>query len=168
MAWADGLIGGAEVLRNWGLVYAANLAGAVASAVIVHLSGVLALDGGQVGLTAIAIARDKVELAPDAAFFRGLLCNALVCLAAWLCVAARGVADKILAIVFPIAAFVGLGFEHSVANMYLIPLAMLAGAEGVTLAGFAANLAAVTAGNIAGGAGFVALTYWVCYPRPRG
>jgi formate transporter len=167
MAWADGLIGGGEVLRNWALVYGANLAGAVASAVIVHLSGMTALDGGAVGRTAIAIARAKVELAPDAAFFRGLLCNALVCLAVWLCVAARGVADKILAILFPIAAFVGLGFEHSVANMYLIPLAWLAGAEGVTLSGFATNLAAVTAGNIVGGAGLVALTYWFCYPRPR-
>lgn len=168
MAWADGLIGGRDVARNWCLVYAANLVGAVASAVIVHRSGVLALDGGAVGETAIAIARVKVDLGLEATFFRGLLCNALVCLAVWLCVAARGVADKILAIVFPIAAFVGLGFEHSVANMYLIPLAWLAGAEGVTLAGFATNLAVVTAGNIVGGAGFVALTYWFCYPRPRG
>jgi formate/nitrite transporter len=168
MAWADGLIGGREVLRNWVLVYGANLAGAVASAVIVHLSGMMALDGGRVGETAIDIAIAKIELAPGAAFFRGLLCNALVCLGIWLCVAARGVADKILAIVFPIAAFVGLGFEHSVANMYLIPLAWLAGAEGVSVAGFAANLAVVTAGNIVGGAGFVALTYWICYPRPPG
>jgi formate transporter len=166
MAWADGLIGGRDVLRNWSLVYAANLVGAVATAFIVHRSGVLALAGGGVGETAAAIARAKVELGLEAAFFRGLLCNALVCLAVWLCVAARGVADKILAIVFPIAAFVGLGFEHSVANMYLVPLAWLAGAEGVTLAGFAVNLAAVTAGNIVGGAGGVALTYWVCYPRP--
>ncbi len=89
----------------------------------------------------------------------------LVCLAVWLCFAAHSVASKILAIVFPITGFVALGFEHSVANMYLIPAAWLAGAEGVTLAGFAANLLVVTIGNVIGGGVLVALVYWLVYRR---
>jgi formate/nitrite transporter FocA (FNT family) len=91
----------------------------------------------------------------------------LVCLAVWLCFAAHDVPGKILAIVFPISAFVALGFEHSVANMYLIPIAMLAGAKGVTLAGFAHNLVPVTLGNIVGGGVLVALVYWLIYLRDR-
>ena len=166
IAWADGRIGTASLLRNWALVYAANFAGAVGAALLVHWSGILGNSGGAVGRTAIAIARGKVELGFAEAFFRGVLCNALVCLAVWLCLAAHDVAGKVLAIVFPISAFVALGLEHSVANMYLIPIAMLAGAD-ITPLAFAANLVPVTLGNIIGGSVFVAIVYWLAYRRGR-
>jgi formate/nitrite transporter len=164
MAWADRRITTAEMLRNWGLVYLANFAGALGSVVLVQLSGTLQMGGGAVGETAAAIAAGKLELGFLAAFTRGILCNALVCLAVWLGFAAHSVSGKVLAIVFPISAFVALGFEHSVANMYLIPVGMLAGA-GLDIAGFFANLVAVTLGNIVGGSVFVALVYWVVYRR---
>ncbi|HYZ26133.1 MAG TPA: formate/nitrite transporter family protein [Geminicoccaceae bacterium] len=118
--------------------------------------------GGAVAQTAIGIAQAKIALDFTEAFFRGL-CNVLVYLAVWLCFATHDVAGKILAIIFPISAFVALGFEHSVANMYLIPVAMLTGADGVTVAGFLANLVPVTLGNIVGGGVFVALVYWLIY-----
>jgi formate transporter len=168
MAWAERRIGTGRLLRNWGLVYLANLAGALGTALLVHLSGVLALGDGAVLETAAAIARAKVDLDPVEAFFRGILCNTLVCLAVWLCFAAHEVAGKILAILFPISAFVALGFEHSIANMYLIPIAMLEGVPGVTAGGLVANLVPVTLGNIMGGSGFVALVYWLIYrPTPE-
>jgi formate transporter len=164
MAWASRRISLSALLRNWVLVYCGNFAGALATAALVYLSGTLSLDGGAIGDTARIIAKAKLALPADVAFFRGVLCNALVCLAVWLCYAARDVAGKILAIVWPISAFVALGFEHSVANMYLIPIGMLAGA-GFDLAGFARNLFWVSLGNVAGGGGGVALVYWTIYLR---
>ena len=169
MAWADGKVTMRKLMRNWALVYVGNFAGAVATAVIVHWSGVLDMTGGAFGETAVRIAQGKVALGFAEAFFRGVLCNTLVCLAVWLCFAAHTVSSKILAIIFPVSAFVALGFEHSVANMYLIPVAMLAAgggpAAGLGIGGFAANLAPVTLGNIVGGSGLVALVYWIIYIR---
>jgi formate/nitrite transporter len=130
-------------------------------------AGALALGGGAVPETAIAIAEAKVALGFTEALFRGILCNVLVCLAVWLSFAARDVPGKVLAIIFPISAFVALGFEHSIANMYLIPIAMLAGADGITLVGLIGNLLPVTLGNIAGGGVLVALVYWLVYLRGR-
>jgi len=153
------------LLRNWALVFAGNFVGALGAVALIWLSGTLSIDGGAVGATARAIAVGKLALSADQAFFRGVLCNALVCLAVWLCFAARDVAGKVLAILWPIAAFVALGFEHSVANMYLIPVGMMAGA-GFDFGGFAHNLFWVTLGNIVGGAGGVALAYWTIYLRP--
>ena len=127
MAAASRRVSVAALMRNWGIVYLGNFAGAVGAAVLVYLSGTLALDAGAVGETAREIARVKLTLPADQAFFRGVLCNALVCLAVWLCFSARDVAGKVLAIIWPISAFVALGFEHSVANMYLITIGMLAG-----------------------------------------
>jgi formate/nitrite transporter len=163
LAWVDGRVSLAELARNWCLVYAANLVGAVGAAVLVLLADGLSLGDGRVGETAVAIARAKVALDGGTAFFRGILCNALVCLAVWLSYGAREVAGKILAILFPVSAFVALGFEHSIANMYLIALPLLHGAEGITLGGFLGNLVPVTAGNIMGGGVFVAGVYWLCY-----
>ena len=167
MAWAARKITSAQLARNWTLVYAANLVGSLGTALMVVWSGTLDFGGGAVEDTAIAIAQAKVALGFSEAFFGGILCNVLVCLAVWLCFAAHDVAGKVLAIILPISGFVALGFEHSVANMYLIPIAMLAGAEGVTVAGFLANLLPVTLGNIVGGGVFVALIYWLIYLRGR-
>ena len=164
MAWAARKITTGQLLRNWALVYVANLVGALGSALMMWWSGALGLGGGAVAETAIAIAEAKVALGFTEALFRGILCNVLVCLAVWLSFAAHDVPGKV-AIIFPISAFVALGFEHSVANMYLIPIAMLAGAESVTAAGLLANLIPVTLGNIVGGGGFVALVYWLIYLR---
>ena len=165
MAWASRRISLAALLRNWLCVYAGNLVGALGAAVLVYLSGTLALENNAVARTAIMIAEAKISLPADQAFFRGVLCNALVCLAVWLAFAARDVAGKILAIIWPVSAFVALGFEHSVANMYLIPVGMLAG-SGLDIGGFAANLLWVSLGNIVGGASGVALVYWIIYLRP--
>ncbi len=168
MAWADRRITLRQLLRNWALVYGANLVGAVAVALVAVWSGTLLLGDGAVLATAHDIARSKTALSFQQAFFRGVLCNVLVCLAVWLCFAAHSVSGKILAIIFPISAFVALGFEHSVANMYLIPVALFSGAEGVTVLGFVENLVPVTLGNILGGSVFVAAVYWVAYRRPQG
>lgn len=167
MAWADRKVSTAALLRNWGLVYCGNFAGAAATALLVAYSGVLDLNGGAIRQTAVSIATSKLALDPVEAFLRGVLCNVLVCLAVWLSFAARRVSGKVLAIIFPIAAFVGAGFEHSVANMYAIPLAMFSGDIAVDLAGFAGNLIFVTAGNIVGGGVLVAFVYWAVYLRPR-
>lgn len=161
MAWVDRRIGTAAMLRAWAVVYAGNLIGAVGMAVLVDLSGTL---NGPTGELAVRIAEAKMALPPLEALARGILCNALVCLAVWLTFAAHSVAGKILAILWPITAFVALGYEHSVANMYLIPVGLLNGAEG-GIAGLLANLVPVTLGNIVGGAGGVALAYWAAYRR---
>ncbi len=147
------------------VVYFANFAGALGSVALFYLAGALDLNGGAVGETAAGIARAKLELDFSTAFFRGVLCNTLVSLAIWLCFAARRMTGKILAIVFPISAFVALGFEHSVANMYLIPIGMLAQGGGIDAGALIANLVPVTLGNILGGSGLVALTYWMIYLR---
>jgi formate/nitrite transporter len=167
MAWADRRITTRALLRNWALVYLGNLIGAVASALFVAASGVLGIAGGAVGSTAAAIAVQKAALPIEQAFARGLLCNALVCLAVWLSYASRDLSGKILAIMFPISAFVALGFEHSIANMYLISAGILAGAS-ISLDDAISNLVWVTLGNIVGGAGLVGLVYWIIYARRPG
>ncbi|MEQ9490243.1 MAG: formate/nitrite transporter family protein [Alphaproteobacteria bacterium] len=164
MAWAAGKVTLAALMRNWVVVFFGNAVGAIGAALAMHWSGALTIGGGAAGETALAIAAGKLALDPMQAFFRGVLCNALVCLAVWLCFAAHTVSGKILAIVFPVSAFVAIGFEHSIANLYLIPVAMLHG--GVwDIAGFAENILYVTTGNIIGGGVFVALSYWVIYLR---
>ncbi len=165
MAWADRKITALQLLRNWTLVFAGNFVGSVGAAVLVYLSGVLQLGDGAFGASAAQVASAKVALPFIEAFFRGVLCNALVCLAIWLCFAAHSVSDKILAIIFPISAFVALGFEHSIANMYFIPLGWLLDADGVSVASFLGNLIPVALGNIVGGSVFVALVYWLIYDR---
>lgn len=166
MAWADRRVSSPALMRNWAVVYVGNLIGALGAVVLVHYSGVLALSDGAVGETARAIAAGKVALGPVEAFFRGILCNVLVCLAVWMCFAAHTVSGKVLAIVFPITAFVALGFEHSVANMYLIPIGALQSGSGIGIAGFLGNLVPVTLGNIFGGGVLVALVYWLVYLQP--
>ena len=166
MAWADRKVSTGLLLRNWCIVYFGNFAGAAGAAALVHGSGTLGLGEGAVQATAAAIAQGKVSPPFMEAFVRGILCNILVCLAVWLSYAAHHVAGKFLVIILPLAAFVALGFEHSVANMYFIPVAMLAGVESVNMSGFFANLIPVTLGNIVGGGVFVAIVFWVIYLRP--
>ncbi len=171
MAWAGGRIGTGELLRNWAVVCAANFAGAAGLAVLVWLSGHASMNGGAVAQATLRIATAKAALPWDEAFLRGVLCNLLVCMAVWMALAGRSVVDKAVAIVFPISAFVAAGFEHSIANMYFIPLGMLLQPAGGALGwgGFFHNLVPVILGNLVGGSVLVALVYWVIYLRaPRG
>lgn len=175
MAWADGRIRSAEVMRNWVLVCLANFVGAAGLALLVYASGHTGLNGGAVGQTVVKIALAKQDLPPVQAFFRGVLCNVLVCMAVWMAMAGRSVMDKAVAVVPPIMAFVAAGFEHSIANMYLMPLAMLlqhfgtlADTTPVTWGGMLGNLLPVIAGNLVGGSVLVGLTYHVIYRHQRG
>ena len=165
MAWADGCLSTRDVLVNWTVVCAANFAGGVGLAAMVFWSG----HAEQYAAAYLRIAEAKGSLSLQEAFFRGVLCNVLVCMAVWMTLAGRSVVDKAVAIVLPISAFVAAGFEHSVANMYFIPLGMMlqaAAGEPVELFGLARNLVPVIAGNIAGGGVLVALVYYVIYRLP--
>lgn len=166
MAWASRLIGTRAVFRNWLLVYVGNVLGCLVTVVFVTWAGTAGMSGGAVGETALAIATAKAGLSWGEAFSRGVLCNALVCLAVWLTLGGRSVADKILAILFPITAFVAMGFEHSIANWFFLPYGWMLGTHGaVPLAGLSRNLVATTAGNLVGGTLLVAAVYWVAYLR---
>jgi formate transporter len=166
LAWASRLIGTREVLRNWLLAYVGNVVGCLGTVLLVVWGNIAGLGGGAVGEMAIRIAHTKADLTLTEAFTRGILCNALVCLAVWLAIGARSVADKILAILFPITAFVAIGFEHSIANWFFLPFGYALDEQGaVSIAGIVRNLAAVTAGNIVGGTLLVAAVYWVAYLR---
>jgi formate transporter len=168
MAWASKRVTTRELARNWAWVYLGNLIGAVGTAVLVWVAGVHLLADGAVGETMVRIARTKVSLDPLTAVARGILCNTLVCLAVWLCMAARSVADKILAIILPISAFVACGFEHSIANLYFLPSGMLLLIDSGSPIGWTAalaNLVWVTVGNILGGTVLVAFVYWSVYLR---
>jgi formate/nitrite transporter len=165
MGWAHGCVTLREVLRNWIVVCAANFPGAAGLAVLVYLSGHWEMNGGAVGATYLKIAAAKALLPPWRAFVLGILCNILVCMAVWMALAGRSVVDRLVAIVFPISAFVAAGFEHSIANMYFFPVALLLkwhglalppGGEAITVAGMLGNLAPVIAGNIVGGSVLVA------------
>jgi formate transporter len=182
MAWASGDVSLLSLLRNWVLVYAGNMVGSLGAVALVALSGTLFIGGGEVAVTALKIAAGKTQLPFFEAMIRGVLCNTLVCLAVWLAFAAHTVPGKIMAVIFPVTAFVALGFEHSVANMYLIPAGFVAAQDAavisasglsaealstLTPAGFMANLIPVTIGNILGGSVLVAAVYWLCYLRPN-
>jgi formate/nitrite transporter len=165
MAWAQGAVSTKDVLYNWAVVCAANFIGAAGLAAIVFLSG----HAGELAGTYLKIAAAKSSLPFWSAFFRGVLCNVLVCMAVWMTLAGRSVVDKIVAIVFPISAFVAAGFEHSIANMYFFPLAAMlqaAAGEPVQIAWLWTNLVPVIAGNVVGGSVLVALVYYVIYRRP--
>lgn len=175
MAWADGKVSTTEVLRNWVVVCAANFAGAAGLALLVFLSGHAGMNGGAVAQSYLKIAIAKSTMPVTELFFRGVLCNVLVCMAVWMVLAGRSVVDKFFAIVLPISAFVAAGFEHSIANMYFFPLALLlkesgialpAGADAITVYSMFRNLVPVIAGNIVGGSVLVALVYYVIYIRP--
>jgi len=167
-----------RLLGRWGLVFAANFIGAVFLALLMAQSGLWKMASSAVGAKALAIAAAKVNLPFGEAFVRGIGCNWLVCLAVWMALSAKDVAGKVLAIFFPIMAFVALGYEHCVANMYFVPMGLFlkgtsaaAGLAAGTLDSLTwsrflvANLVPVTLGNIVGGALFVGSTYWLVYMR---
>jgi formate transporter len=184
MAWASGRVRLIEVLRALALVYIGNFIGAAAIAWLIFSVGDYSDGGGSVGAAALAIAEGKASIPFFTAIILGVLCNILVCLTVWLCYSARTTTDRILAIVPPIATFVAAGFEHSVANMYLIPFGLLIkylapqsfwsaiartpdSFPSLTIGGMFSNLVPVTIGNMIGGGVLVGAVYWFAYLRNR-
>ena len=184
MAWASRKVTTMQLVRNWVIVYFGNFVGSILTAFMIYLSKQYTFGGGALGLTALNTAHAKSSLGFMQAIVLGIFCNALVCLAVWLCMSARSASDRVFLIIPPISAFVAAGFEHSIANMYFIPVGLFikAGASadfwsliGKTTADFPkltwgnfflANLLPVTIGNIIGGALMVGLVYWSIYLRP--
>ena len=184
VACASGRITPGALMRAWLLVYAGNIVGAVGTAALVFLSGQYAFADGGVGHTALAIASAKAALPTVELFFLAVLCNVLVCLAVWMSFGARSTSDKVLVIVPPIAAFVAAGFEHSIANLYLLPYALAIKAwagpafwagmgdgatayPDLTVAAALHNIAVSTIGNLVGGSLMVGAVYWFVYLRRR-
>jgi len=166
MAWASRLISTREMMRNWVIVYLGNVIGCLGTVVLVVWADIGSLADGAVAQTAINIAQAKVGLSVGEAFARGVLCNTLVCLAVWLAMGGHSVTDKILAVLFPVSAFVAIGFEHSIANWFFLPFGMALDAhDAISLSGASMNLLVVTIGNIFGGSLLVAGVYWVAYLR---
>lgn len=182
MAWASGRVRAGAVLRSWGLVYVGNTFGAVCTAAMVFLGGQHRFAAGEVGRTVLELARAKMALPFVEAFALGVLANALVCLAVWLAYSARTTVDRIVCVSLPVAAFVASGFEHCIANLFFLPLALFVRADAdasfwtaigktpadyatVDVAGLIGNLVPVTLGNVVGGAGLVGLVYWAAYLR---
>lgn len=184
MGWAGGKLNFGRVMRVWSTVWLGNLVGGIAFALLLFLAGNYMSGKGEVGATALYLASYKASLPVSKAFFMGILCNVLVSLAAYLALAGRTLTDKVLAIVFPISAFIAAGFEHCVANMFFIPYGLLikfgaseafwateagqrVAALDIPLDQFTINLAAVTFGNWVGGGLLVGAFYWMIYCRPR-
>jgi formate transporter len=174
MAWADQKVSSLEVLTDWVIIYIANAIGAVMIALIAYWAGLGELNDQAIARHVLSIAQAKASMPFWRAFCAGVLCNVLVCLAIWLAMAGRSVADKVVAIVFPISAFVAAGFEHSVANFFFFALAgiyCMVGPNELTAAlpdnfvfqALAGNLLPVTLGNIVGGAVLVGLVYHLIY-----
>jgi formate transporter len=185
MAWASGKVKTRNLLLNWLVAFVGNCFGAVATAGLMFYTTQYTFGAGAVGLVALTTANSKAALAFVPALTLGIMCNALVCLAVWMCFSARTTIDRVVTIIPPIAAFVAAGFEHSIANVYFIPMGLFikAGATnsfwksiGRTAADFPeltwtnflfGNLIPVTIGNIIGGSVLVAAVYWFVYLRKQ-
>ncbi|MEJ5201244.1 MAG: formate transporter FocA [Anaerolineales bacterium] len=184
MAFTSGKVTLLQLMRNWTIVYFGNFIGSIATAVLMFFTKQYMFGSGAIGLNVLSIGEAKTNLEFGQAIALGIMCNALVCLAVWLCFSARSTIDKILSIIFPITAFVAAGFEHSIANMYFIPIALFVKNWGdpalfelikkaptdfphlTWYNFFISNLLPVTIGNIIGGAFMVGLVYWFIYLRP--
>jgi formate transporter len=173
MAWASGRVSTRTMLRNWTIVWFGNLIGSLGLIILVFFSHHLDMNDGRIGVSILNTAAGKIRPDMVTLFFKGILCNVLVCGAVWLAYAGRSVTDKIVALILPVSAFIAAGFEHCVANMYFLPLAWLLVQTGhvpanfdvslITVSGILHNLVPVTLGNILGGAGFVGAVYWAIY-----
>jgi formate transporter len=183
IGFASGTVTYKQVLKNWVVTYLGNFAGSISVVLLMFMTDLWKMKSFAMGVKMVQIAADKTNLTFLQGFSRGILCNALVCLAVWLCFSARSVISKIAAIIFPIAAFVASGFEHSIANMYFIPMGLIiknnpdiiAGIaknlpelnmSHLNIMGFLGNLLSVTLGNIIGGAIMVGFVYWMILVLP--
>jgi formate transporter len=178
LAWAKKNVSTLQIIKNWSLVYIGNAIGALLTVYLVFISGFLEGGHHSFGATAIQLGLAKVDISNTEAFVRGLFCNALVCLASWMVYASRSVTDKVFAVVFPISAFVAMGFEHCIANIFMIPLGIIASLDphalaltglsadalqNLTVSGFLEKLLPVTLGNIFGGSIMVGMSLYFAY-----
>ncbi|MEZ9595813.1 formate transporter FocA [Shewanella sp. 10N.261.52.F9] len=179
VAWAQKKVSTLAVMKCWARVYAGNFVGAMLMVLLITLAGMYQLDGGRWGLSALNIAQHKLHHSWTQAFVLGILCNMMVCLGVWMTFATKDILTKVVLLMLPVAMFVSSGFEHSIANMFMVPL-------GITIHQFADpawfealnisrdkfadltimnfvfnNLIPVTLGNIVGGGVFVGLGYWM-------
>jgi formate/nitrite transporter len=178
MAWSNHQITTVELARNWVVVWVGNLVGALGLVFLVYMAHLADLNNGSVGAAMLRTAIGKIQPDMVTLFFKGILCNLLVCLAVWLAYAGRSVVDKMAGLMLPVACFVAAGFEHCVANMFFLPIAWALAVTGhvpagldvsvITLAGIVHNLIPATLGNIVGGAGFVGFVYWAIYRKGLG
>jgi formate/nitrite transporter len=183
MGIASGVVTYKQMFKNWSLSYAGNFIGSISVVFLMYFTNLWQMKQNLLGASSVIIAASKVNLTFVEGLTRGILCNALVCLAVWLCFSARTVVSKIAAIIFPITAFVASGFEHSIANMYFIPIGMLLknnqevldtvlkvnpdiNLSNLNIPGFLGNLLSVTIGNIIGGAVMVGIVYWLIIVLP--
>ena len=181
-AAADRKISWGAVLKNWALVYVGNLVGSLVIVGILLGANFAGMNNGAVGNAMINVAYSKISLAPEAIFFRGIMCNWLVCLAVWMGFAGRTVIDKVFTTIFPVMAFVACGFEHCVANMFFLPMGIAAFntcgyagdidpakldamAQALNAGGACYNIGLATLGNIVGGAIMVGMMYWIAYHK---
>ena len=184
MGFGSGVVTYKQLLKNWGVSYLGNFIGSIFIVGLMYFSNQWMIKDYLLGAKAVLIAAGKVNLTFTEAFVRGILCNLLVCLAVWLCFSARTVVGKVSAIIFPITAFVASGFEHSIANMYFIPMGIIlkgnsnvmnkvlevapdANLSRLNITGLLGNLLPVTLGNIVGGAVLVAAIYWLIIVLPK-
>lgn len=156
----EGKADAGQLVKSWVASYAGNFVGSLALAALVFHGGTLALSAAPVAMATV-----KTSLSFKQAFIRGILCNWLVCMAVYMASMAKDLPGKIVAIWFPISAFVALSLEHSVANMFIIPLGIMSGASVTWKAFLLSNLLPVTLGNIVGGAGAVAAAYSYAYGK---
>ena len=178
MAWWNGQIRTGEVLRNWTLVWVGNLIGALGLVFLLYMSHFADLNNGGTGTAILKLAVSKIQPDSVTIFFKGIMCNVLVCLGVWLAYAGRSVSDKMAGMLLPVSAFVAAGFEHCVANMFFLPMAWVLVETGhvpagmdvsaITALGIVHNLIPATLGNIVGGGGFVGFVYWVIYRKGLG
>lgn len=178
MAWADRKISSLKLLRNWSIVWIGNLVGSLFLVFLLYMARFAENHHGAIGDAIVQVAVAKISPDMVTLFFKGVMCNLLVCLAMWLSYAGRTVTDKFFGLLLPITAFVAAGFEHCVANMFILPMAWLLVSTGhvpagldvsmINLGGIAHNIIPATLGNIVGGAGLVGLVYWLVYKKALG
>jgi formate/nitrite transporter len=176
----SGKVSWGAYVKNLIIIWVTNLIGSLIAVAVVFFANTGAMNAGAVGDAFINLAAMKVTIPPLALFFKAVLCNFLVCLAVWMAFAGRTFADKFFAVLFPITAFVAAGAEHSVANMFFLPMGFaqklagnavgdtaIAAADKIDLVGIAYNLGMVTIGNIVGGALLVGVMYWIAFHKPK-
>lgn len=165
-----------SVLKNWIIVWIGNFVGSLILVGIVAGANSAGMNGGEVGSMMMTVAAGKISLPASTIIFRGIMCNFLVCLAVWMGFAGKTVIDKIFTCMFPVTAFVAMGFEHCVANMFFLPMGIIAKTMGVAYTGTADisvltwggafyNIGFATLGNLIGGAVFVGVMYWLAYAK---
>ncbi len=165
-----------KIIRNWIFTWMFNFLGSLLIVAIVYFADIASMNNGEVGQAMMNTAVSKINLDWLTIFFRGILCNFLVCLAVWMSFSGKNVIDKIFTSIFPVMAFVSIGAEHCVANMFFLPMGLVVKSAGVIestnpniacldLGGVFYNISAATLGNLIGGCILVGIMYWCAYHK---